>query len=644
MSKSSNRSVREWTRAKNETPNVFGLRVSNEDARLPPEADMHYQQDFCDEALRREILQDIGNREFVTEGFSRRIRVQKYSLLDESSSSSNSSSNNSNNNDCCPESLRRLAVMVQQRRRSASNGGGDGDGDERELLLPPTHAVVEEHSATSWSYNGDYAPDRVVATFETRAGTEGTADPYVARVVLRNGIIHHMNKPVEKQELLWTLETPDHHTNILLESGALLLQRGECLQRWRSYTTAAPQLDTTNNGTAREDGEGAHKAVLVKFSRLPESEVTDRESNEIEFGYKAKEEDRIPRTGEMPSMAELLTIIVTTSPIRSHPSTELLERTFGTFYLAGQEFLNCRKVIVCDGYRRRDDEKVRKKLNIVKQAMRNGIVTEEQANNYKLFKDRLRKLCTEASIESPFRNSSVEELEERMGYGFALRHALRHCVSTPFVCVIQHDRTFMRQTPMYEVLHTMWRHRTIKYVGISMRSNLMYRDIFRSKYGKASEEEMESMIVRPPELLLNAAKYGPNGNSDEGFADLVDDKIMKSIRAQAEAYQGSMQCTKQLMWVQDNPPPEGKHQLTLTPTLFWYDNTHICETVHYRDFVFNPKFKMVARGGFVEDKLSPVMKRTTERLGLREGHSRFGCYILDDHSGLFFTGHLDVRT
>jgi len=50
---------------------------------------------------------------------------------------------------------------------------------------------------------------------------------------------------------------------------------------------------------------------------------------------------------------------------------------------------------------------------------------------------------------------------------------------------------------------------------------------------------------------------------------------------------------------------------------------------------------MVKKGGFVEDKLSPVITKTLERLGLREGHSRFGCYILDDHSGFFFTGHFD---
>jgi len=87
---------------------------------------------------------------------------------------------------------------------------------------------------------------------------------------------------------------------------------------------------------------------------------------------------------------------------------------------------------------------------------------------------------------------------------------------------------------------------------------------------------------------------------------------------------------------------EGKVQLSLTPTLFWYDNTHICETSHYRDFIFDPKHKNVTRGGFVEDKLSPNIMKAVERLGLELGHSRYGCYLLDDHSGYYFTGHLDV--
>ena len=169
----------------------------------------------------------------------------------------------------------------------------------------------------------------------------------------------------------------------------------------------------------------------------------------------------------------------------------------------------------------------------------------------------------------------------------------------------------------------------------------MYRDIFLAKYGKRSEDEIKSMVLRPSELMLDASIYGPKGSSKDAIAEIVDKKVLKSIHAYSDAYQTSLQCTDQQNWVEENPVPKGKHQLSLTPTLFWYDNTHVCETAHYRDFVFDARNKMVARGGFVEDKLSPVIKRTTERLGLTEGHARFGCFILDDHSGYFFTGHLD---
>merc|ERR1712113_275968 len=116
-------------------------------------------------------------------------------------------------------------------------------------------------------------------------------------------------------------------------------------------------------------------------------------------------------------------------------------------------------------------------------------------------------------------------------------------------------------------------------------------------------------------------------------------KIEKNLEALAETYRGTIQCNTHTN--PDDLQTLGKRQLSLTPTLFWYDNTHLCETAHYRDFIFDPKYKMVARGGFVEDKLSPVITRSVERLGLRQGHSKFGCYLLDDHSGFFFTGHLD---
>lgn len=279
--------------------------------------------------------------------------------------------------------------------------------------------------------------------------------------------------------------------------------------------------------------------------------------------------------------------------------------------------------------------------------MRNGIVSLKQAENYRQFKFALRELCSCAGTTSPFHNAEVIELDSRHGYGFALRHALRHCVDTPFVCVVQHDRTFMRPTPIQETVHAMCNHTNIKYVGMTMRSNLTYKDIFLSKYGRTYYDQLNEIVQRPPELLVDCGKYGPGSESAQAMA-YPNEKLRENILSLAETYLGSYQNLEQRSWLEtrasDGQRDPDKHQLTLTPTLFWYDNVHIAETAHYRDFVFEPSYKMVARGGFVEDKLSPVMKRTVERLGLKEGHSRFGCFLLDDHSGLFFTGHLDGGT
>lgn len=49
------------------------------------------------------------------------------------------------------------------------------------------------------------------------------------------------------------------------------------------------------------------------------------------------------------SLPEVLTVIVTTSPVQSNPSTELIRGTVGTFDRA-PELYDCPKIFVCDGY------------------------------------------------------------------------------------------------------------------------------------------------------------------------------------------------------------------------------------------------------------------------------------------------------
>lgn len=471
-----------------------------------------------------------------------------------------------------------------------------------------------------------------VTTFETSTNFDYQEknDYFVAILPVYTSVVEHVNRPKIRKPDCWELYSTDNHASgILLEKRCLYVKTDEFLFEWRSRISTLGPEET-----------GDEPILFVKFFFLPEEDLSETEmlENSI-FGYTPSQED-LDRPEEMPPIEEILTIIVTTSPIKSNPSTELLERVFDTFPHGGHAFAyKCRKVIVCDGCRQRD-ESTTKKHNNVKQAMRNGIVDSDQLENYTKFKRNLQKLCESAPQDSVFWNTSVEELDSRHGYGFALRHALRHCVSTPYVIVIQHDRTFMRPTPIEATLQTMWHHQNVKYVGMSMRSNLLYRDQFGSKYGRSYMEAMKTCILKPPELQLDGSMYGGGATTD--IMDYGGQaKLRQNLEALIETYRSSMSYADHQDWLAANPIPSDKAQLSLTPTFFWYDNVHICETAHYRDFVFHPKYKMVVRGGFVEDKLSPVIKKAVERLGLVQGHARFGCYLLDDHSGMFFTGHLD---
>lgn len=516
----------------------------------------------------------------------------------------------------------------QQRRVQRYRFGSDRDGHEVPLCLVElrckicdetgflaTDVSVEEYSVLKANRSMSFFTNRISTTFES---TEVAEEGFVAQIPLNGSAIQHVNKPLRRVVNCWDLVSKEHVSDIRMEAGSLLLKTRDFLWNWRKHVAA----------------ECRETVLVLKFCSLPEEKVVDAIDG---FGYVPSEADKVPRP-PFSSLSEVLTVIITTSPVRSNPSTELLQRTMETFLLCGVDFAyKCRKVIVCDGFRVDEKDNKVKKYSNTKQAMRNGIVDSQQAENYVMFKKNLRSLCENATPSDVFSNTEVEELDSRHGYGFALRHALRYCVRTQFVCVIQHDRTFMRHTPMEEAVRAMWNHRHIKYIGMSMRSNLSYRDLFLDKYGRSYERDLMASVQRPPELLLSENDYGPNSDSTQKM-EFSSEKLRMNIENLARAYQGSTQNLSEVAYRKQNPSPDGLHQLTLTPTLFWYDNVHICETKHYRDFVFDDYYKMVVRGGFVEDKLSPVIKRTVERLGF-QGHARFGCYLLDDHSGMFFTGY-----
>lgn len=598
-------------------PSDATLQVSNE--RVPFPSGLAAVESFVSEEDSEALFREINSLEFTWEGFEQRRRVQRYSVEAKAG-------------DGLPATLRTLVDRI-----------------ESQTGRRPQHVSVEEYSSlqtlkiTQYGSNGYNGLLTGFECIDQCQCPTGSCSCFVAQIPLRGSAVKHLNKPKRRHPSCFDLESSQHWTDIRVDANGLILQTGECLWNWRSRVSALPSSpDSRYQDTT---------FLIIKLYSLPAQSASTGSGamqllsidgiNFDTFGYMGKP-DTACCSAPMPPLEDILTIIVTTSPIQSNPSTEVIETTFDTFLQAGADFAcKCRKVLVCDGYRVKDQkEKVSRRHTNPKQAMRNGIVTDIQAENYTKFKAALRELCANAQSDSALNNTVVHELEERQGYGFALRHALHHCVTTPYVCVIQHDRTFMRPTPMAETMRAMWHHRHIKYVTMSMRSNLMYRDIFQGKYGKTYHQEFDDMVLRLPELNLEKDMYGPESNSAKNVT-YITPKVRGSIETNLQKYLTSKQALGQQEWLEKNSNDSGKHQLTLTPVTFWYDNVHIAETAHYRDFVFDPNYKMVKKGGFVEDKLSPVLTRTLEKLGLREGHARFGCYLLDDHSGLFFTGHLD---
>lgn len=281
----------------------------------------------------------------------------------------------------------------------------------------------------------------------------------------------------------------------------------------------------------------------------------------------------------MGEVGELCTIILTTSPTPSNPSTELIEETLRSMGAFAPELLGCRSIIVCDGYKSAAASK-----------FRCGIVTEERAQAYETYMDALQKLVEEDPAPQ-WRRAELLRLPERHGFGFAVRAALPR-VATPFVCIMQHDRTFMRPCDfVLRLLRAMGADDRLKMVGMPTTTNDPPR------YLKAAESKLVEIKVPQPRPKL-------------------EDTILTS------------------------PESPG---LRFIPMIMWHDSTHFASTAYYRDFVFGPRH-MVSRGGFIEDKLGQQQGLDLRTIGWKS-HAEYGTWLLDDGAPppARLVGHLDGK-
>eukprot|EP00961_Rhodomonas_salina_P183286 2473936-Rhodomonas_salina.2 len=139
-----------------------------------------------------------------------------------------------------------------------------------------------------------------------------------------------------------------------------------------------------------------------------------------------------------------VTVVVITSPMRSDPDLDILETLFSSLALAG--LAQCRKLLVCDHL----DVEVNFDTSKFK-GFKKGRLPKDYLERY-----RARIALLQHAPWARAMGISVLQLPTWHGFALATKTALAH-VSTPLVCVIQHDLAFLRPVDLRPVAAALLR-------------------------------------------------------------------------------------------------------------------------------------------------------------------------------------------
>lgn len=271
-------------------------------------------------------------------------------------------------------------------------------------------------------------------------------------------------------------------------------------------------------------------------------------------------------------ISNLLTVIITTSPTPSAPSTELISAILSSFRTYCGSLLCCRVIVVFDTYDR----------ITLHARLKKGQVTADGARIFDLYKQNVKELilkefgenesppnlaCGQGEAEFgysgaetnfvPFSLSQTTdnrvtfiEPHKRLGFGLAVRSALR-LTETPFVWVHQHDWPLVSDIPLEPLLEIM-------------------------RVTETDENIPVKYICLPSVRLLSYADS----------AHVAQFPMLKRLTAS----------------LKHNFLTESGASVPLTPMFFWHDKPHLASTKHYLSRVF-PTRLSILRGAFIEDTI-----------------------------------------
>lgn len=273
------------------------------------------------------------------------------------------------------------------------------------------------------------------------------------------------------------------------------------------------------------------------------------------------------------SLADRMTIIITTSAVRSNPRTDLLRTVVGSFSRA-RGLAGCRIIIVADGPKLKPSGLYRPKQ---------GFVDDDGLVRYDQFKENVSRLCGHPE-EPYFRRAELLALDRRMGFGFAVKAGLERA-TTELVMVVQHDRMFLRQVDLQHAVRCFDNHPEVNYFMLPTKTTARYRRTCRIRMGL----DTAPYVIRQP--------CGPGCRSG-GSTDAAATDSPCSPPSGGATRGGAEGST--------DPSDLSDHRLV--PLLFWFDSTHVARRDAYLRIVYEnweePQGKHhVRRGDFIEVRL-----------------------------------------
>lgn len=274
----------------------------------------------------------------------------------------------------------------------------------------------------------------------------------------------------------------------------------------------------------------------------------------------------LPRRIEL-GLEEAVTVVVTTSPVPSHPSTALLDHVVASFELAGLS--GCRLLIVCDGFCVQERPRPKR-----------GIVTEAMATGYREFVGEIVRRFTGSD------RVAVVVLQEHAGFGYAVKAALER-VATPLVCVVQHDNAFVRRVNLAPVARALLAGELVRYVGLMSSATADYESLCMSRYG----------VRLPGAFEVERCKLVP-------LIYWYDKTHLASVDYYRSLFDAVYE--KAYWYLPDSDPPE-----------------EVVTLGRRGGLVIRP-------GDFIEETLGKKELFDVRTFGFEAAHGRYGTYLYDD--------------